>query len=86
MTGSAYEEYRKKAKNAFLETKFEKALKYYAKALKKHRAGVDEGNLEEVHVSRAVCFLGLDKYEEAIRECDAAIHINSLFSKVLHKL
>lgn len=86
MTTSSYEYYRKKAKEAFFETKFEKALKYYGKALKKHRQGVDEDNLEEVHVNRAVCFLGLDKYEESIEACNEAIAINSQFSKVLSKL
>lgn len=77
-----YSSYRQKAKDAFNNAKFEKALKLYAKAIKKHRPKIDPNNLEEVYVNRAICYLGLFKYEEAVIEADLAIKCNQYFSKV----
>jgi tetratricopeptide (TPR) repeat protein len=79
---TSYSSYRLKAKEAFSQAKFERALKLYAKAIKKHKLGIDPDNLEEVYVNRAVCFLGLLKYEKAIIEADLAIKCNPEFSKV----
>lgn len=81
-TETKYTHYREKAREAFKQSKYEKALKLYEKALKKHKPGIDLANLEQVHVSRAVCLLELKEYEKAVRETDKAIELNDQFAKV----
>lgn len=79
---TAYAASRRKAKAAFLEAKFESAIKLYNKAIQKHDSSKDPEDLEQVFTSMAVCYLGLHKYEEAIKMTDNAIKLNSSFSKV----
>ncbi len=82
---SPYSKYRRKAKEAFSQAKFQKALGYYEKALKKHNPGSDPSDLEQVHTSRAVCLIGLDQFDEAIKEADLAIKCNIYFSKAYYR-
>lgn len=82
---TSYAAYRKRAKEAFLQGKFEKAFKLYGKAGKKWKRGVDPDNLEEVYVSRAVCCLGLNRYNDAITETDKAIEIDESNPKAYYR-
>lgn len=84
MSETPYAVQRRLAREAALQANFPKALRLYTKALRKHRAGVDPDDLEEVYTSRAVCLLELGKYQEAAQEAQLAITARPSYAKVEH--
>jgi len=84
---------REKADELFRNGDFDRAASKYAACLKIDSQGGDDvdgssagGRLHAVlHCNRAACLISLQRYQEAVTECTAALRIHSRYMKALNR-
>ena len=69
-----FEEYREKGNDYLKKKMFGEAMEFYDKCLKITRKATSLDNVA-IYVNKTACLLSLEKYSQAIQECNDAIRL-----------